>query len=140
MADEQKLFEELMKEMDRAQNEYSPRQIDSAATRIEIKVYGGTSIHGNSLCNTCRNAHRVRGLAESQEMVFCSANSSHEKRVPFPISKCSMYDDERLPSLYEMKEIAWQIVTKPNRQIGFVSAKEFKRLRNKEMIEDDEHS
>jgi len=41
----------------------------------------------------------------------------------------SEYDDKRLPSLYSMEKIAWILVTKTaGRQIGFVSAKEFRKI------------
>jgi hypothetical protein len=102
-------------------------EVEASAARIELKVYGGTPIHGVSLCNTCRRAQRLKGMADSQEIVWCNAGP-YEKKIPFPVSSCSLYDDQRQTSLYEMKEIAWQIVTKPNKTIGFVSAKEFKQL------------
>ena len=94
------------------------------AQRISIKIYGGTARHDSDLCSTCRNAQRMQGLAESEQKVFCSQLG---KYIPAPLSKCSRYDDERLPSLYDMKTIAWQLATKGNRQIGFISAEEWKR-------------
>lgn len=109
----------------------SEPEVEAAASHIELKVHGGTPIHGTSLCNTCRRAHRIQGMADSQEIVLCCGGSA-EKRINFPVASCSLYDDQRVPSLYEMKEIAWQIVTKPDRQIGFVSAKEFKQMKWKE--------
>lgn len=133
--DEDQAVEKLMDAIRPPAND-SQSEVEAAAYRIEMKVQGGTPFHGNSLCSTCHNAHRIQGMAVSEETVFCNANG-HSKKIPYPISKCSEYSDERLPTLYEMREIAWQIVTKSNRTIGFVSAKEFKKMKY-EMEDDDE--
>lgn len=88
-------------------------------------VRGGT-ISGTPLCPTCRHAQYIQGLSLSQRILFCDRIG---KRMEFEAQECSQYDDKRLPSKWDMEEIAWVFVTNhKNKQIGFVSAKEFRQI------------
>ena len=94
------------------------------------KVERGTPLHSESLCRTCRYAQVMRGMAESQEMVVCKSvsMSSGPFVLTTAISHCSSYDDKRIPSRWDMEQIAWVLVTKKTgRDIGFVSAEDFRK-------------
>lgn len=91
-----------------------------------IKVYGGTRVQENeSLCTTCRHSRIVRGHALDEEVVFCDAMTMRPVRITFMVSSCSDYDDDRLPSYYQLLEQAW--ILRPascRRPAGFVRASE----------------
>ena len=91
------------------------------------KVQGGTQQHWEHKCATCRNAQTIRGLAISNEVTYCRAFNN-----PFPIrdriTECSLYDDKRMPSRFDMEQIAWVLVTnKAGKAIGFVSAEDARK-------------
>lgn len=81
------------------------------------KVIGGTPKGVQSLCSTCRNAHRVVGL-NLQTIVHCAA-MPRTPRMTFPVAECSTYDDQRLPSLDAMKMIAWEVKSRNRGPVGF---------------------
>ena len=81
------------------------------------KVIGGTPKGVDSLCSTCRHAHRIVGL-NLQMLVFCQA-LPRTPRMPFPVAECSIYDDQRLPSLDAMRQIAWEVHSRNRGQVGF---------------------
>lgn len=90
-------------------------------------VRGGT-ISGEPLCRTCRYAQYMQGSSLSQRMLLCGQIGSHP--LPFEAMECGKYDDKRLPSQYDMEQIAWVFVTNSKtKQIGFVSAKEYQKMR-----------
>lgn len=89
-------------------------------------VRGGT-VSGEPLCRTCRHAQNIQGNSVSQRILICGYIG---KPMAFEAYECGQYDDKRLPSRYDMEQIAWVFVTNSkNKQIGFVSAKEYQRLR-----------
>lgn len=79
------------------------------------KVYGGTPVGNTSLCATCRKATIVEG-ENLQKVVRCCAL---ESLIIFPVFKCSDYDDKRMPSKYEMEQIAWRIESRVRGPVGF---------------------
>lgn len=95
---------------------------------VTIKVKGGTPQGSESLCVTCRWAQIVKGFRLSQEEIRCGW-LWRSRLVQFPVSQCSSYDDNRLPSKCDMEKIAWVLLTKKaGRTIGFVSAKQFRQI------------
>ena len=95
---------------------------------VTVRIKSGTPKGAESLCNTCRWAHIVKGFLESQETVRCKW-VSEDPCVEFPVSQCNAYDDKRIPSLWDMQQIAWVLVTKSaGRSVGFVTAKRFKHI------------
>ena len=61
-----------------------------------------------SRCDTCAHARIIQGYAESERIVLCT--SLYDPiRIPFKVMQCTDYEDRRLPSYDDMKEIAWQI-------------------------------
>lgn len=81
------------------------------------KVLGGTPRGFVSLCVTCRSAHIIRGM-NLQHEVFCRA-MPQLTRIGFPVENCSIYDDKRNPSLYEMEQIAWEVKSRNRAPMGF---------------------
>ena len=81
------------------------------------KVRGGTPKGFQSLCTTCRFAQVIRGL-NLQEEVFCRA-ANPVMRVSFPVETCSLYDDKRIPSRWDMEQIAWVVQSRNRGPMGF---------------------
>lgn len=98
---------------------------------MHIKIRGGTVAHGDApLCQTCRYATIVKGLALRDEIVECTELAYGRGRITFPVTYCTAYSDRRQPSLRAMEEIAWILRSDPKRnEIGFVRAS---RLRDRE--------
>ena len=88
---------------------------------MRLKILGGTtSNQGPSLCLTCRSATIVRGAKLDDEVVACSRLSGHDARLTFSVTSCSGYSDRRLPSLYDMEDIAWILRSDPKKnEVGF---------------------
>jgi hypothetical protein len=96
-----------------------------------IKVVGGTPYHsGSSLCLTCRRATVVKGPSLSSEIIRCHAL---ERTMEFPVRECDSYDDRAQPSLWDMKEIAWALVTDKRNRIGFVPRKDWSEALHREI-------
>lgn len=77
-----------------------------------------------SVCDTCRYAHILRGKT-GQQVVFCGQIHDY---LAFPVEDCSTYSDKRKPSVYEMEELAWVLITEARhgRNVGFISPKDRK--------------
>lgn len=87
-------------------------------------VQGGTPT-GDALCPTCRNCHRVAGASASAVELRCLSRGGFDNRISFPILECSGYDDKRLPSRWDMEQIAWVLATDvKTKQIGFKSPRQ----------------
>lgn len=99
----------------------------------KIKVFQGTrSVDAPRLCDTCSNGIVLRGPADSEELVYCS---EMQQPVPMRVTECNRYIDRTRPPLWAMKEIAWVLQADSRRQkIGFVSAKEWRKLNNDEEL------
>jgi hypothetical protein len=81
------------------------------------KVRGGTPKAGTSLCLNCRTAHVIRGL-NLQEIIFCKAGHP-AIQISFPVVECSVFDDKRIPSRYDMENIAWTVQSRNRGPMGF---------------------
>jgi hypothetical protein len=74
----------------------------------------------------------MRGAAESEEHVHCSLM---EKPLRMRVTECNRYIDRTQPPLWAMKEIAWVLESDSKRQkIGFVTAKEWRKLNENENL------
>lgn len=95
---------------------------------MRINIQGGTVKNGrSSLCQSCRHATIVQGLALQHQIIECGRLTSGSARITFPVTSCTGFADRRLPSLREMEEIAWILRTDAQRkQVGFVRAQEMK--------------
>ncbi|PYQ41683.1 MAG: hypothetical protein DMF77_15115 [Acidobacteria bacterium] len=96
-----------------------------------IKVFGGTPQHSApSLCLTCRRATVVKGHSLSSEIIRCHAL---DRTMDFPVRECDSYDDRSQPSLWDLKEIAWALVTDKRNRIGFVPRKDWSEALKREV-------
>lgn len=82
------------------------------------KVIGGTPVGFKSLCGTCRFSQVMRGL-NMQEVTRCLRMGNQSVPITFPVERCSGYDDKRMPSIYDMEQIAWSIRCRVRGQTGF---------------------
>jgi len=82
------------------------------------KVQGGTPIGHQSLCSTCRYAQNIQGY-EFQTINICNRNGMRPQVVEFSVERCSGYDDKRVPSLYDMEQIAWSVQSRNRGPAGF---------------------
>ena len=82
------------------------------------KVVGGTPVGNRSLCGTCRFAQVMRGL-NMQEQTRCLRMGNQSVPITYAIERCTGYDDKRMPSLYDMEQIAWSIKCRVRGQAGF---------------------
>ena len=96
---------------------------------MSVNVKDGTPLYGPSLCDSCCNAHIVRGYRLNEKVVVCTVTSP-DFRVRFRVRQCSSYVDKNRQSLYEMQQMAWILAPRgPKRQAGFVHSSE---LRNED--------
>jgi hypothetical protein len=100
---------------------------------MKVRIRGGTVNHGEpSLCLTCRNATIVKGRTLRDEIVSCNRIRHGNALITFPVTSCTSYWDSRVPTLWQMEEIAWVLRSNPSRKtVGFVEARRLK--------EDDRH-
>ncbi len=96
--------------------------------RMRVKIYGGTPIQNSeSLCDTCRASHIVRGRRADEELVFCEVVPMHSVRITFKVTECSNYIDDREPSYAELAEKAWILTPASHRRpAGFVRASDLR--------------
>jgi hypothetical protein len=102
------------------------------ATRVQyrsamrIKIYGGTPRDSDTnLCESCRASRIVRGRTLDEEIVFCDAMAMSPVRIPFKVTDCSSYDDQRMPTYAQLAHQAWILVSATRRRpAGFVRAAE----------------
>lgn len=89
-----------------------------------IKIHGGTPAGGESRCDTCRYASIIRGFAESERIVICGRREEG-LRLSFKVAECTDYEDKRHPTLWEMKQIAWEVSPRTaTSKTGFVLVSE----------------
>jgi len=88
-----------------------------------LKIHMGTPKGRNSICKMCANAQNVRGL-DLQETVICNAVNP-SRRVTFPVETCTLFTDSRLPSLDDMRKIAWTVETRNRGKWGFASGVQY---------------
>jgi hypothetical protein len=79
-----------------------------------------------SLCRSCTRGMQIQGAADSQEVNYCR---SLEKAIRWHVTKCSGYNDKRLPDINDLKQIAWDIIDKGGKKIGFRTPEDRKKLK-----------
>jgi hypothetical protein len=83
---------------------------------MELKIHMGTPKGRDSLCKCCSRSQIVRGV-DNQERQYC--NFGQQRPIEFPVYTCSAFEDARLPSLDDMKRIAWRVETRNRGRWGF---------------------
>src|SRR5690242_21320538 len=83
---------------------------------VELKIHMGTPKGRETLCRFCSRSQIIRGV-DNQERVYCHFGVT--RRMEFPVYTCSAFEDNRLPSLDDMKRIAWRVETRNRGRWGF---------------------
>lgn len=79
-----------------------------------------------TLCESC-DAGIVTEAADNVVRAWCGQRGT-PIRVPNMIEKCSSYKQKGEPSLYDLKEIAWMLITdKKGNKIGFKRLSEIRK-------------
>lgn len=79
-----------------------------------------------TLCSRCSRSMRVEGDRLGDAIVYCT---KLEKRITFPVTKCTAYTDRIVVTLWQLEQIAWNILTdRSGKKIGFRPPAETKRL------------
>src|SRR5437879_842469 len=91
---------------------------------MRIKIHGGTPQgDGNNLCGSCRHSRVIRGRTLDEEIVFCEASPMRTATITFKVTSCSDYDDQCLPTYWELMQQAWILQPGSRKQpAGFVRA------------------
>jgi hypothetical protein len=98
---------------------------DLFSNSLVLKVLGGTVTSTDNMCATCRNAMIRVGAYSGRKSVSCSADYYHPIELREPVAQCNRYVDSRRPTIEQMKEIAWELMTnKGGSKIGFRSPDE----------------
>ena len=94
---------------------------------LVLKIANGTPRSDENLCRTCRNCQISRGASSGRESYRCFANYNHPVMLREAMCRCSFYSDARRPTLDQMAQIAWSLMTdKGGRSIGFLSPEELR--------------
>lgn len=89
------------------------------SNNVVIKIHNGTMRSDVNLCLTCRNG-MVRTFASGEKQVVCMANYQHPLNMRQNVASCSAYFDKTSPTLDQMEQIAWTLMTdKGGRKLGF---------------------
>lgn len=83
-----------------------------------FKMHGSTPVTGPSLCHSCIHGQITKGH-DFQEHVWCHRSWHMPTRITFSVAECSMHVDRTKPTLQEMKEIAWEVQSRPRGPVGF---------------------
>jgi hypothetical protein len=87
---------------------------------VVFKIHNGTTRGDINLCTSCRFCHRTVASQSGRETMVCNANRPFA--IKEPIATCNIYLDRSKPTLHDMQEIAWTLMTdKGGRKIGFQS-------------------
>jgi hypothetical protein len=98
---------------------------DIFSNSLVLKVLGGTVSSMENMCATCRNASIRVGAYSGRKTVSCLADYYHPIELREPVAQCNRYIDSRRPTIEQMKEIAWELMTnKGGTKIGFRSPEE----------------
>ena len=93
---------------------------------MSVHVKNGTPLYGQSLCETCANAHIERGYQEMETLVVCQATYP-EHRVAFRVRECSSHTEKQKQTLWQMQKIAWILDDRAGRKVGFVPAADLEK-------------
>lgn len=95
-------------------------------SQVIFKIFQGTrSLNAPRLCDSCHSGLVTRGATSTEETVYCDWA---ERTIGIRVTECNRYSDRALPSLYEMRKIAWVLETSVSRHgIGFVPARQWRK-------------
>jgi hypothetical protein len=94
---------------------------------IAQRVQNGTLRSDVNLCLSCRQALHNQSGRSGKETLVCTAIYGAPMRMTEPVAHCTAYLDRAKPTLNDMHEVAWLVMTdKGGRQIGFLSPEELR--------------
>jgi hypothetical protein len=93
---------------------------------VVIKIQNGTVRSDKNMCSNCRYSHHTIGATTGRETVFCVAVYNHTIRLTEPVAKCNLHSDKTTPTLEQMNDIAWTLMTNKQKVLGFLSPEELK--------------
>jgi hypothetical protein len=84
---------------------------------ISLKIHQGTGkLTGKSLCLSCSHAHSYTDSRGDHSI--CTAARNYVVRGK--VNECNLYTDAALPSLWDLRNIAWTLDTDKNtNKVGF---------------------
>lgn len=89
---------------------------------VVLKIHNGTVRGDVNLCLSCRFSHCTTSAQTGRDFIACNVNYSHPIRMNEAVARCNQYQDKNKPTLSDMNEIAWTLMTdKGGRKIGFQS-------------------
>jgi hypothetical protein len=95
---------------------------------VVLKVLNGTQRSDVHLCQSCRGALHIKASQSSAEILICLQSPPPHLRITQPVGQCTGYLDRTKPTLWDMQQIAWQLMTdKGGRKIGFLSPEEMQQ-------------
>lgn len=112
--------------MDKLDFIFSPESI--AEDKLDLKFKGSTpASHQQDLCASCSFRVFIEGANGSRENYKGCTRIGPERgavSVPEIVVNCSLYCNGAVPTLYDMKQIAWELKTSNDKkQIGFMPPK-----------------
>lgn len=97
---------------------------------LVAKVQNGTLRSDVNLCLSCRLAVHTQSALSNSETMLCTAVYGAPRSMREPVARCSAYLDKSKPTLNDMHEVAWLVMTdKGGRKIGFLSPEELRERR-----------
>lgn len=94
---------------------------------IVDKIHNGTLRSDVNLCLSCRLAVHTKSAVSGRETMTCQAVYSAPRTMTGPVGFCTAYLDRTKPTLQDMNEVAWLVMTdKGGRKIGFLSPEELR--------------
>lgn len=71
-----------------------------------------------NLCKTCKNSLVIEGENFRNKFIKC-----HEagEFIPFPVTRCSGFEEKNAVDIYDMQKIAWVLEVKKGTVMGFIS-------------------
>lgn len=88
---------------------------------LVLKIHNGTVQSDKSICPSCRHSQHMISAQTGRERMICQ-RYYNPIEMREPIARCSQYSDKNAPTLSDMQDIAWTLMTdKGGRKIGFQS-------------------
>lgn len=106
---------------------------------LTIKIKDGTPKENFNLCETCMFSHIIESSNVSSKRVFCNF-LPRAFLLNKPIIACNNHLDKGNPDLKNMQEMAWILMTKKGKPVGFASAREAKAKEDSGEVDNPEDS
>jgi hypothetical protein len=92
-------------------------------SNVKVNIKQGRELANVTLCATCEFGTVVKSTS-GRESVYCGRFG---EQVLCSIETCTSFQSIHDPDLEAMNEIAWMLVQKKGRTVGFVTNQEYKK-------------